>query len=191
LRPAVSRPVRLAVGRPLWPMTMTSLTRGWVFNLQCNHSLVRVAQDPQPYFTVSYEAPPTWRARSPYLYPPGTGWPSYTSGHWVPFSSPLATRRATAKVSTPPRGVRLSLLAYLKIISHRPICLYVYPHNVARQPLVNTFPRQIVYEAKKSSLTCLFLRASCGITGVSIGLSAHHLPLTGNGSLDTFPCSSC
>jgi hypothetical protein len=29
--------------------------------------------------------PPTWRARSPYLYPPGTGWPSYTPGHWVPF----------------------------------------------------------------------------------------------------------
>jgi hypothetical protein len=28
---------------------------------------------------------PTWRARSSYLYPPGTGWPSYTSGHWVSF----------------------------------------------------------------------------------------------------------
>jgi hypothetical protein len=37
------------------------------------------------YFTVSYEIPPTWRARSPYLYPPGTGCPSYTLGHWVPF----------------------------------------------------------------------------------------------------------
>jgi hypothetical protein len=37
--------------------------------------------------------PPTWRARSPYLYPPGTRWPSYTPKHWVPFSSPLMTRR--------------------------------------------------------------------------------------------------
>jgi hypothetical protein len=37
--------------------------------------------------------PSTWRARSPYLYPPRTGWPSYTPGHWVPFSSPLTTRR--------------------------------------------------------------------------------------------------
>jgi hypothetical protein len=39
--------------------------------------------------------PPTWRARSPYLYPPGTGWPSYTAGHWVPFLSPLMTLKAT------------------------------------------------------------------------------------------------
>jgi hypothetical protein len=34
-----------------------------------------------------------WRARSLYLYCPGTGWPSYTPGHWVPFLSPLTTRR--------------------------------------------------------------------------------------------------
>jgi hypothetical protein len=32
----------------------------------------------RPYFTVSYETPTTCRARSLYLYPPGTGWPSYT-----------------------------------------------------------------------------------------------------------------
>jgi hypothetical protein len=34
---------------------------------------------------LSFETPAAWRARSPYLYPPGTGWPSYTPGHWVPF----------------------------------------------------------------------------------------------------------
>jgi hypothetical protein len=28
--------------------------------------------------------PSTWRTRSPYLWPPETGWPSYTSRHWVP-----------------------------------------------------------------------------------------------------------
>jgi hypothetical protein len=28
--------------------------------------------------------PPTWRARPPYLWPPETGWPSYTPRHWVP-----------------------------------------------------------------------------------------------------------
>jgi hypothetical protein len=44
---------------------------------------------------------PTWRARSPYLYPPGTGWPSYTPRHWVPFSSPPTTRRATVEVFEP------------------------------------------------------------------------------------------
>jgi hypothetical protein len=26
--------------------------------------------------------PPTWRTRSPYLYPLETGWPSYTPRHW-------------------------------------------------------------------------------------------------------------
>jgi hypothetical protein len=30
--------------------------------------------------------------------PPGTWWPSYTPGHWVPFSCPLTTRRAAGKV---------------------------------------------------------------------------------------------
>jgi hypothetical protein len=40
-------------------------------------------------------------ARSPYLYPPGTGWPSYTSMHWGPFSSPLMTRRTTVEVFVP------------------------------------------------------------------------------------------
>jgi hypothetical protein len=37
-----------------------SLTRGQVCNLQCNHSMVRVAQNPKPYFTASSETPPTW-----------------------------------------------------------------------------------------------------------------------------------
>src|SRR5215470_11796672 len=27
--------------------------------------------------------PPTWRTRPPSLYPPETGWPSYTPRHWV------------------------------------------------------------------------------------------------------------
>jgi hypothetical protein len=31
----------------------------------------------------------------PYLYSPGTGWPGYTPRHWVPFSSPPTTPRAT------------------------------------------------------------------------------------------------
>jgi hypothetical protein len=69
------------------------LTRGRVCNLQCNHSMVRVAQNPRPYFTVSSETPPTWRARFPYFYPPWTGWPSYTPGNLVPFTSPLTFRR--------------------------------------------------------------------------------------------------
>jgi hypothetical protein len=41
------------------------------------------------FYCLRIETPPTWRARFPYLYPPGTGWPSYTPRHWVPFSLPL------------------------------------------------------------------------------------------------------
>jgi hypothetical protein len=43
---------------------------------------------------LSSDTPPTWRARFPYLYPPGTGWPSYTPGHWVPFKSSLTTHNS-------------------------------------------------------------------------------------------------
>jgi hypothetical protein len=39
------------------------LTGGRVCNLQCNHSMVRVAQNPKSCFTVSFESPPAWRAR--------------------------------------------------------------------------------------------------------------------------------
>jgi hypothetical protein len=42
-----------------------------------------------------------------YLYIPGTGWPSYTPRHWVPFSSPPTTRRATVEAFyPPPHGIR-------------------------------------------------------------------------------------
>jgi hypothetical protein len=57
---------------------------------QRSHSQVRVPRQP-----------PTWRVRSPYLYPPGIGWPSYNPRHWVPFSSPPTTRRATVEVFDP------------------------------------------------------------------------------------------
>jgi hypothetical protein len=39
---------------------------------QSSHSWVEVPQNSRPYFTVSSETPPTCRARSPYLYPPGS-----------------------------------------------------------------------------------------------------------------------
>jgi hypothetical protein len=33
------------------------------------------------FYCLRFETPPAWRARSPYLYPPGTGWPGYTPRH--------------------------------------------------------------------------------------------------------------
>jgi hypothetical protein len=53
------------------------------------------------YYCLRFETPPNWRATFPYLYPPETGWPSYTPRHWVPFSSPPTTRRATVEVFDP------------------------------------------------------------------------------------------
>jgi hypothetical protein len=102
-----------------------SLTRGRVCNLQCNHSIVRAAQNPKPYFTVSSETPPTWKARLPHLHPPRTGRPSYTPGHWVPFRSSFTTRRATVEVlqpSPPPggKGPRTSIYS-VELVSMTPL----------------------------------------------------------------------
>jgi hypothetical protein len=84
----------------VWYFVAPSLTRGRVCNLLLLLILASaVPWDSRPYFIVPIlETPPTWRANSPYLYPPGTGWPSYTRGHWVTFPSPLTTRRATVEV---------------------------------------------------------------------------------------------
>jgi hypothetical protein len=87
------------------PYVTSSQTRGWVCHLQLLLTLasaVILGSESEGLMTIFYclkfETPKTWRARSPYLYPPGTGWPSYTPRHWVPFSSPPTTRRATAEV---------------------------------------------------------------------------------------------
>jgi hypothetical protein len=50
------------------------------------------------FYCLRFETPPTWRARSTYLYPPGKRWPGYSRRHRVPFSSP---RKATVEVFDP------------------------------------------------------------------------------------------
>jgi hypothetical protein len=40
------------------------------------------------FYCLRFETPHTWRTKSLYLYPQGTGWPSCTLKHWLPFSSP-------------------------------------------------------------------------------------------------------
>jgi hypothetical protein len=80
-----------------------SLTRGRVCNLLLLLVLANaIPRNSRPYFIVPIlETLPTWRDRSSYLYPPGTGWHRYTSGHWVPFPSPLTNRRAMVEVFYP------------------------------------------------------------------------------------------
>jgi hypothetical protein len=53
------------------------------------------------FYCLRFETPPTWRAKSPYLYLLGTGWPGYTPRHWVPFSWFPTTRRAMVEVWDP------------------------------------------------------------------------------------------
>jgi hypothetical protein len=115
LRPTVSRPVRLGIGPPFGILDQSLFRSSFVGHLHCSafnaSSLTRKRvcnllvncfwalpeqshlspQNSRPYLTVSFETTPTWRARFPYLFPSGTGWPSYTPGHWVPFLSPLTS----------------------------------------------------------------------------------------------------
>jgi hypothetical protein len=95
LRLTVSRPVRLGVRHPsgtrdqfcflleiffrqlrVCYFVTPSLAIGRVCNLLLLLVLASaVPRDSRPYFIVPIlETPPTWRARSPYLYPPETGW---------------------------------------------------------------------------------------------------------------------
>jgi hypothetical protein len=82
-----------------------SLTRGQVCRLQLLLALASaVILGSESYGTHDHILLPLIRdstkleEQDPYLYPPRPGWPSYTPRHWVPFSSPPKTRRATVKV---------------------------------------------------------------------------------------------
>jgi hypothetical protein len=111
---------------------------------QRSYSQVRVPRDSWPYFTVSdSRLPPTWRTRSPYLYPPGTGWSGYTPGHWVPFSWPPTIRRATVEVFDPsstrgePKEITTSnrscVIACLFVDTET--CLATLPSNTCPSPV--------------------------------------------------------
>jgi hypothetical protein len=69
---------------------ISTLTRGWICRLQLLlvlASAVTLGSESggtHDHILLSqFETPPTWRARPPYIYPPGTGLPSYTPRHWV------------------------------------------------------------------------------------------------------------
>jgi hypothetical protein len=70
------------------PYVTSSLMRGWVCRLQLLLGLasaVILSSESRGTMTIFYclrfETPPTWRTRSPYLYPPWTGWPGYAPTH--------------------------------------------------------------------------------------------------------------
>jgi hypothetical protein len=87
------------------PYVTSSQTRGWVCRLQflqvfASAFILRSeSRRTHDHILLSQMLDsPTLEPRSPYLYPPGTGWSSYTPRHWVLFPSPFTTRRATVEV---------------------------------------------------------------------------------------------
>jgi hypothetical protein len=83
----------------------SSLTRGWVCRLQLLLALASAvilrseSRETHDHILVSrIRDSSNLEARSPYLYPPGIGWPGYNPRHLIPFSSPPATRRAAVEV---------------------------------------------------------------------------------------------
>jgi hypothetical protein len=64
-------------------------------------------------YSLKFETFPTWRARSQYLYPPGTGWPSYIPRHWVRFCRLLRLAELRWRYSTPPPHEYASSLTVL------------------------------------------------------------------------------
>jgi hypothetical protein len=77
--------------------------------------MVRVAQNPKLYFTVSSETPPTSRARFPYLYPQEQGGPVITPGTGLSVIGPLVVLFAlhTQLRGGPNRKHRVTLLLRL------------------------------------------------------------------------------
>jgi hypothetical protein len=88
------------VGRSLWRENGSAVYNCW-------SSPAQSFLGPSPaglvtiFYWLRFETSPNWRARSPYLYPPGTGWPSYTPRHWVPFAFPPTTRRRRVRIPPP------------------------------------------------------------------------------------------
>jgi hypothetical protein len=91
------------------PYVTSSVTRAWVCHLQLLlvPASTQSFSSPSPvglmtaFYCLRFETPQTLKTRSPYLYPSGTGWPGFTVRHWVPFSSPPTTLRATVEVFDP------------------------------------------------------------------------------------------
>jgi hypothetical protein len=68
---------------------------------QPSHFCIRVLRDSWPYFAVSGSTLLQPNGPCPcYLYPPGTGCPSYTPRYWLPFSSPPTTVEVFEPAST-------------------------------------------------------------------------------------------
>jgi hypothetical protein len=61
------------------------------------HTYILIAS----FYCLRFETPSNLRAKLLYLEPPWTEWQGYTPRHWIPFSSPPETHRATVELFNP------------------------------------------------------------------------------------------
>jgi hypothetical protein len=105
-----------------------SLIRGWVYSLKLLLGLAR-SVIPRSKSCRTHDHmllsqiwdPPNWRATSPYLYLPGTGWPSYTSGGTIISGVTLAQAPSIFKVKE------------FRLVS---FCAYIYIYMGANRSIV-------------------------------------------------------
>jgi hypothetical protein len=135
----------LDAGRSLWREE-----RSVVYNC-CWSSPAQSFSGPSPvglatiFYSLRFETPPTWRVRSPYLYPQGTAWPSYTPRHWVPFSCLLWLTGLRWRYSNPPPSWRQ--------LNHLWFSLY----SLGTDHIETALPRN----GRLFSLHCSGFQASC------------------------------
>jgi hypothetical protein len=135
------------------PCVISSLTREWISRLQLLLALASTvilgseSRGTDEHILLSQiRDSPNLEVHVPYLYSPRIGWPSYTPRHWVPFSSPPTTRRATVEVFVPAStpGKIVLMLTFTKI------CPVPWKHlersNVMLIALTDIFLLKVKYE---------------------------------------------
>jgi hypothetical protein len=97
-----------------------------------------------PILLSQFLTPSTWRTWSLCLYLPGTEWPSYTPGHWFPFSRLLRLVRLRWRYFTPPpygNRSKSRVKVILRPTISRPVCLGVKHSTETRDQL---FPFSLI-----------------------------------------------
>jgi hypothetical protein len=139
------------VGHPLWREDGSV-----IYSNNCFWALPEqwlLGRSPAELTTISYCLiwdSTAWRARSPYLYSPGTGWPNYTPGHWVPFCHLLRLAGLRWRFFNPPphrargwREVKVKLKILLRPTVSRPQPVLVSGTHLG--PATNFPPSLFIY----------------------------------------------
>jgi hypothetical protein len=132
------------------------------------------------FYCLRFETPSTWRARSPHLYPPGTGWPDYTPRHWVPFSSPPTTLRTVVELFNRASSTKMeytsqaqhksSARAETKLLTPNVTCWDTWPLYVTclrYWSLLNTKCDVLEYWRRRSVCNSGFFTTSLVVTTIS------------------------